>query len=70
MTPVRTTTGDKILCVWDDCQKHGVDEIKVKLQHEDGEWWNYIFCTEFHKALFTNSHREYSRVAVGSGRGR
>lgn len=66
MTYVRTHTGEKVLCVWDDCQRPGRDEIKVKLQHEDLQWWDYIFCSEFHKALFTNGHVSYSRVAVGS----
>lgn len=69
MTYVRTHTDEKIVCCWDDCRKPGHDEIKVKLQHEDQAWWDYIFCTERHKALFVHSHVEYSRLPVGSGRG-
>lgn len=70
MTLVRTSTDEVIVCCWDDCRKPGHDEIRVRLQHEDLHWWIYVFCTEFHKALFVNSRAEYGRVQVGSGRGR
>ena len=63
MTLVRTSTDQIIVCCWDDCQKPGHDEVKVKLQHEDLLWWSYIFCTDFHKALFANSQAQYGRVA-------
>jgi len=66
MTYVRTHTGEKIVCCWDDCQRPGHDEIKVQLQHENKEWWNYLFCTERHKQMFVNSHREYARLPVGA----
>jgi hypothetical protein len=69
MTYVRTTTGEKIQCCWDDCQNPGHDEIKLRQLHEDKQWWWYIFCSLRHKALYVNGHREYSRLEVGSGRG-
>ena len=70
MTYVRTHTGEKIICVWDDCRKPGHDEIKVKERHDDGQWWDYIFCTEFHKQLHINSPKSYGNVTVGAGHGR
>lgn len=69
MTLVRTTTGQPITCVWDDCTRPGHNEIMVKEQHTDGQWWNYIFCSERHKNLHVNGAKAYGNLAVGSGHG-
>lgn len=62
MTLVRTHTGEPILCVWDDCTKPGQNEIMVKERHDDGEWWNYIFCSERHKSMHINGPKSYGNL--------
>lgn len=70
MTLVRTATGEKILCAWDDCPRPGQDEIRIEKPQDEANPMKgnliYIFCTERHKALYQHSHRELRRLPVGS----
>lgn len=52
------TTGNAILCAWDDCEKAGFDEIKVVVK-EPHKSLHYIFCSEVHKRFHMAGHRNY-----------
>lgn len=66
MTFVRTHTGEKIVCGWDDCQKPGHDETRVMEPAEDGGKLIYLFCSDRHKLLFVNSHQKRGFLPTGS----
>lgn len=55
--------GQRILCAWDDCDRPGYDNYRVRvreLKKSVGEGYiNYVFCCENHKRYFVNSHRRY-----------
>lgn len=62
-------------CCWDDCERDGVDLHKAFFHdHNPGTPCNsalsqhlwYIFCSERHRQLFLNSHRQgQGRLPVG-----
>lgn len=64
MTYVRNSTGQKLLCCWDDCERAGHNEIQLALV-QDGKRAIYIFCTEAHKAMHVNGHVSYGNLRLG-----
>jgi hypothetical protein len=57
-----------LLCMWDDCEKPGHDEIKVVIHEGNGRHRksvHYIFCTPTHRDYFRNSHKSYGNLASG-----
>lgn len=66
MSYVRTATGEKILCVWDDCDRVGLTQYGWQWpedRHSQGAI--RIFCSERHQQLYINSPRYYKDLPVG-----
>lgn len=58
----------KILCAWDECDKHGYELHKVRVNYGtpgNPHILNYVFCTERHKGYFIHSHRKYGNLPPG-----
>jgi len=64
VTYVRNSTGQKLLCCWDDCEIAGHDEIRVTAV-QDGKRAIYIFCSERHKQMHINGHNSYGNTRMG-----
>lgn len=67
MTFVRTHTGEKILCCWDDCDRFGHVQYGWQWpedRHSEGRI--YVFCGERHRELYKASPRDLHNLPVGS----
>lgn len=64
-----------LLCCWDDCERDGVDSNKARFHdHNPGircddptatHVW-YVFCSERHRQMFLNAHRDgQGRLPLG-----
>lgn len=67
MTFVRTHTGEKILCCWDECDRFGQLEYGWQWpedRHSKGPI--RLFCSDRHRELYINSPRHHKLLPVGS----
>jgi len=53
-----------ILCAWADCERPGFELYKMRL-HDGQNIVQFVFCSERHKMLYVNSHRNYGRLPAG-----
>lgn len=59
------TTGNKLLCCWDDCERLGDDRWKITAREPERNLI-YVFCSERHQLMYANSHREHKMLPIGS----
>lgn len=62
-------------CGWDDCERQGVDLHKTRFHDHpprmrcdsiDAKHVFYVFCSDGHKNLFLNSHRNMGNRTPGT----
>ena len=62
--------GERIWCAWDDCDKHGYDAHRVRINEAKpgfpAKYINYVFCSNRHMEFWKNSHRQFGRLPAGS----
>ncbi len=61
------TTGEPLLCCWDDCGQYG-DDREAEMYSESGtkqKEIRYIFCSTAHRAYWNNSHRSNGNLPSG-----
>lgn len=63
-----------LTCCWEDCEKQGYDlhrtrfhdhAARVPCDSEIAKHVFYVFCSEPHRQLFLNSHRDHGNMAPG-----
>lgn len=68
------TTGTWIQCCWFECEKPGYELYKSVLHehaktmtcdHPMSQHVNFIFCSERHRQLYLNSHRNMGQLPPG-----
>ncbi len=69
-----STTGTWIPCCWFECEKPGYELYKSVLHehmktmpcdHPMSQHVNFLFCTERHRQLYLNSHRNMGQLPPG-----
>ena len=67
------STGNAIPCCWFECGKSGYELYKsilhehtnVPCDHPTASHVAFIFCSERHKQLYLNSHRDMGNLPAG-----
>jgi hypothetical protein len=63
-----------ITCCWDECWKDGVELHKIRshdharglpCNHPAAKHVFFVFCSERHKMMFLNGHRDYGNLPAG-----
>jgi hypothetical protein len=62
---VSGATGRRLPCCWDDCERLGDTRWQVVARSPQRNLI-YLFCSERHRLLYANSHREHKQLPVGS----
>lgn len=62
---VSATTGRRIPCCWEDCERLGDTRWQV-IAREPERNLIYLFCGERHKAFYVHSHRDLRNLPSGS----
>jgi hypothetical protein len=64
-------TGRRLMCCMptmpggDFCDRDGYELYKVRVRNGEQRTW-FVFCSERHRQLFINSHRELGKLPSGS----
>lgn len=59
-----TSTLNRLMCCWNDCEKDGVDLHRIRVREGD-RWVIYVFCSERHKMLQAHSHVDMGKLPPG-----
>lgn len=66
MRMISQSTGRRLLCCWEDCERLGDTRWQVVVHESDARNLVYLFCGEGDKTLYLNSVTDLRNLPSGS----